>query len=316
MEIHNNDRLLVEILEAECKKQGVIFTPYSHKWIIELAKGEKRTQVFGYHWALNSSTAQKFAQDKAAASEMLEAHGVPTVEHNLFLKSSMRKYVDLKGNWPVMMAYAQKNHWRLVAKPNEGTGGKNIFFIADQVDLEEAVQELFALDRSLVLSPWYDISAEYRTVILNGEIMLQYGKHIPVVVGDGQQTLTELLQQAGFDEEVDEIRKREPDLQPDSVLQEGREVRVLNQHNLSGGAEAKIVEDEELKKRISEIVRAAADAIGITFASIDVVQVGDELKVLEINSGVMMEHFARQSQEHYEIARTIYAKALELSLGK
>ncbi len=52
----------------------------------------------------------------------------------------------------------------------------------------------------------------------------------------------------------------------------------------------------------------AARAIGIRFASIDIVRVGGEWKVLEINSGVMMETLGRH---HPELVHAAYAAALD-----
>ena len=52
----------------------------------------------------------------------------------------------------------------------------------------------------------------------------------------------------------------------------------------------------------------AAQAIGIRFASVDIVRVADEWKVLEINSGVMMETLGRY---HPELANAAYTTALD-----
>ena len=46
------------------------------------------------------------------------------------------------------------------------------------------------------------------------------------------------------------------------------------------------------------------------FASVDVVETAEGLKVLEINSGVMMENFAGQDEESRSIAKEIYRDAV------
>ena len=56
----------------------------------------------------------------------------------------------------------------------------------------------------------------------------------------------------------------------------------------------------------------AADAIGIRFGSIDVVEVGGALKILEINSGVMMEALGKQ---HPELVDAAYSAALDKVFG-
>ena len=58
----------------------------------------------------------------------------------------------------------------------------------------------------------------------------------------------------------------------------------------------------------SRIAIEAAQAIGIRFASVDVVRVGGEWKVLEINSGVMMEALGKL---HPELVHATYNAALD-----
>ncbi|MBP5294429.1 MAG: hypothetical protein J6Y95_01765, partial [Lachnospiraceae bacterium] len=61
---------------------------------------------------------------------------------------------------------------------------------------------------------------------------------------------------------------------------------------------------------VEEVAVRASCAMDIRFASVDVVDTDEGLKVLEVNAGVMMEHFAGQDEEDYEIAKSIYRKAL------
>ncbi len=56
----------------------------------------------------------------------------------------------------------------------------------------------------------------------------------------------------------------------------------------------------------------AAKAIGLRFGSIDVVQVDGALKILEINSGVMMEALSRQ---HPDLVYAAYSAALDKVFG-
>ena len=61
-----------------------------------------------------------------------------------------------------------------------------------------------------------------------------------------------------------------------------------------------------------EIAVKAAKSIGIRFASIDVVQADGAWKILEINSGVMMEALGRQ---HPELVYAAYGAALDKVFG-
>lgn len=83
-------------------------------------------------------------------------------------------------------------------------------------------------------------------------------------------------------------------------------------HNLGLGAEPIIVEDVELSLKLSKLALDTASIINGKFVSVDIIDVLGNLMVLEVNSGVMMEHFASKSFENYKIAEEIYTDAIKL----
>jgi glutathione synthase/RimK-type ligase-like ATP-grasp enzyme len=79
-------------------------------------------------------------------------------------------------------------------------------------------------------------------------------------------------------------------------------------HNLDLGARPVLLPSGAARDACVALAIKAAQAIGIRFASVDIVRVGGGWKVLEINSGVMMEALGR----HYpEQARAAYTAALD-----
>ncbi|MDR2635148.1 MAG: hypothetical protein LBC13_04090, partial [Clostridiales bacterium] len=70
------------------------------------------------------------------------------------------------------------------------------------------------------------------------------------------------------------------------------------------------IRDRALFDSIAWLAAAAARTTGISFASVDTVIAGGKPYVMEINSGVMLEHFAAASDENYKKAESIYAEAL------
>ncbi|MGY3032895.1 glutathione synthase/RimK-type ligase-like ATP-grasp enzyme [Bradyrhizobium sp. USDA 4354] len=79
-------------------------------------------------------------------------------------------------------------------------------------------------------------------------------------------------------------------------------------HNLDAGAKPVLIEDGEARASCVKLAIDAARAIGIDFASIDVVRVDGEWYVLEINSGVMMEALGKL---HPELVQAVYDAALD-----
>ena len=91
--------------------------------------------------------------------------------------------------------------------------------------------------------------------------------------------------------------------------QRGRDWR----HNLDAGAKPALLEDGEVRAACAKLAGDAARAIGIVFASIDVVRVDRQWRVLEINSGVMMEALAKL---HPELVQATYDAALDRVFGE
>ncbi|PDT83652.1 RimK-like protein [Bradyrhizobium sp. Y36] len=79
-------------------------------------------------------------------------------------------------------------------------------------------------------------------------------------------------------------------------------------HNLDAGAKPVLLESGEMRAACAKLASDAARAIGIIFASIDVVRVDGSWRVLEINSGVMMEALAKL---HPDLVQATYDAALD-----
>lgn len=83
-------------------------------------------------------------------------------------------------------------------------------------------------------------------------------------------------------------------------------------HNLGLGAEPIVTDDIEICTKLSEIAIKACKAVNGKFVSVDIIEVNGNYLVLEINSGVMLEHFASKTPENYKIAEKIYQDAIKI----
>ena len=90
----------------------------------------------------------------------------------------------------------------------------------------------------------------------------------------------------------------------------GERILLNWRHNLGQGARALPVRDKETRREVGLIARRVFEGLNVRFASVDVVETAEGLKVLEINSGVMMENFAGQDEESRSIAKEIYRDAV------
>lgn len=301
--INNADRVFVKILREICEEEGVSLYMTSCDWMGRLEKNGKTGFVWGYQLPENSAAAHLIAKDKSGISQFLQRAGVPCVPHELFITPKEFGYLNVSSNWDRMRELLTR-YGKVVVKPNEGTGGDCVYLATTFGELEEAVTRVFDCYRTVAISPFIEIEAEYRAVVSGNSVKLIFSKIRPEVVGDGVHTLSALGAEKYKSAAITY------DCDPSFVPKKGERVLLSWHHNLGRGAYAEVVTDGALTKQITEIALAAAAAVGVTFASVDVIKTQNGFSVLEINSGVMTENFARESEENYRTAKEIYREAV------
>ncbi|MEC9345188.1 MAG: RimK-like protein [Pseudomonadota bacterium] len=317
MAIRNSERVLVAAVVAWSVRHGLDLQRLSHDWLLVLSDGTRRWPVLGYELGLNNSATARIANDKAATFDLLHGAGVPAIPHHLVLHPEMHVFTGGTGNWPRLKELFHASGRDVVLKPNEGTSGRGVIRVRDRLGLERAVQDLFATSRSIALSPFMALSAEERFVVLDGRVRLAYRKRTPAVTGDGVTPLRELVARRLSPESgpaIGEWLGEQPAGALDRVPASGESVSVGWRHNLGLGARSERLPADAANATLA--LRAAA-AMGLRFGSVDIA-VGDDGKaqVLEVNSGVMLEHHARQGAAERDEAHAIYADALDLLTGR
>jgi glutathione synthase/RimK-type ligase-like ATP-grasp enzyme len=341
----NSERAVVRIIREAAAERGVKVESYGEGWILRLSRpgagGETVRFLYGYGFDLNSAATHAIACDKAATAECLAAQAIPCVEHRLFLHPRMAPYVAHKGNWESMLRFAREHRFDVVAKDNGGTGGRGVYRCRSEVQIEHAVYRLFDQTHALALSPFYDAPVEHRFVILAGRCEVAYTKLRPTVTGDGRRTVLEILAErmttegaagpvarliANMDEASlgDSSPGEGPTTGLAEVLPKGS-TKLLNwRHNLGQGASVKLLDIESLsdpkstspESRSLQLALKAAKALNLVFGSVDIIEVAGPqsagARVLEVNSGLMMEFLARSLDGGYELAQRVYRRAFEL----
>jgi glutathione synthase/RimK-type ligase-like ATP-grasp enzyme len=308
----NSQRIFVDAVKRYCGEHGISVDVRSQGWLIVMERGTRRHFAFGYDIGLNSAMAHRIANDKAATAEVLQLSGVDCIPHTIFLNPRLNEYVPAVGAWEAMLALLAQHPNGLVVKPNEGTSGKSVFRVTAKPALELAANRIFSTDPSLAIAPYVSIDDEVRVVLVDDVPAVVYSKNRPFVTGDGKRSLLELALDAlpaarrstvlpGMIGEFDRSEL-------DAIVPAG-ERRMLNwRHNLESGATPILLDKGETREACVALAVNAAHAIGIRFASVDVVRVEGAWKVLEINSGVMMESLGKH---HPELVYATYNTALD-----
>jgi len=318
----NHQRSLVTLLQKVCAGRGIRLTSFSGDWIFCLQKEERIAYIFGYDFGINNAAAKMICQDKAATSDLLDFHAVPHIEHRIFHGPQLASYVPPQGTWREMLAYFDAHPAGLVCKPNEGTGGNGVFLARSVPQLEAAVYQILARNQSLCLSPFEDFEHEYRVALLCGQVQFIYRKVRPAVSGDGRRSLRELLladlrETRDFAKQVANMKwLPEMKVNWDRVPGAGESVKINWRHNLGQGSKPELLSPEDGPwQACADLALAASHALGVELASVDIAGTSAGLKVLEINSGIMMEALVKTLPGGPALATQFYDRIICRMLG-
>jgi glutathione synthase/RimK-type ligase-like ATP-grasp enzyme len=170
---------LREIIREICNEKGIRFELLSRDWIIKLIKDNEYRYIIGGRFSLNSYASGNIASDKYATYEVLKSEGIPIIEHKILFNPKIRKgYVsDLENLRKIIKYYKQQKNKKLIIKSNHGSCGKQVYLCKNIFEIPMTIRKLFKESDSISICPFYDIDVEYRTIYLDGECLLVFGKY-------------------------------------------------------------------------------------------------------------------------------------------
>ena len=293
------------LVKEICKELDIKYTFLSKNWITKLEKNNQVRYLSGNKFDLNGHALGNIMDDKYATYEVLNNLNIPVCHHIIFYReNNLNPFaIDCHTKEDLLTCFNKYNS-NVVIKPNRGSMGLGVYHITNVNDLYEKTNLLFKDNYSISMCPFYNIKNEYRVIILDNEIKLLFKKINPVVIGDGKSTLKELLIKfnKGYYSNID----------IPNVIPKKDEVYPYDfKFNLSRGSIASTDIDNNLKNEISKLALNVSKKVGITFASIDIIETNNhELLVMEINSGVTIDKVTKYIKNGRNIAKEIYKEAL------
>lgn len=283
-------KMLLKMLNEICKELGYTLDTYGDGWLAVISSStDKKMFIYGYRFPNNDASMSELCTDKSSLSEYLRRANIPCIPH-FYVDSIDENYL-----WVLLYKYHE-----MVIKPNNGTGGKDVIRVKDSLKKLTAVLKKAINKHGMVaLSPYVDIQAEFRTIVLNGKPLFTFEKIRPSIEADGFTSFNEYLESFGYKEGLKKT---------DYIPEKGERILLNWKHNLQGGAKPQLLEN--LNSGILELINRLNEVFDIKFASIDIVKVDGKYYVLEINSGVMTECFASCSPQYYELAKNAYKLAV------
>ncbi len=290
-------------------------------WLVRLTDGAgHRVGIYGYAFDLNPAAVAMTCDDKVATSQLLSAAGVAAVPHELVIAPEFGRWVGQSSVGRRTDELTGAFGWPLVVKPNDGTGGADVYRAADRGAAEVALSSILTRHRGAALGPWREVTAEHRVLVVDGNTPLIYRKDRPSVRGDGASAVIELVANAVVAGAVEsDIVRDWMDTHEPSLLRRvpanGEVVHLGLRHNLGAGSVPVLVDDGPLFDELSRLALLATAELGAVFCSVDVVDSEAGREVLEVNSGVMLERLAAESPDWWSRAEAVYEAALLLALN-
>ena len=259
------------------KAHGIPFRRLTEGSLVQFGWGAKQRRIQAAEMDSTGAIAESIAQDKELTKKMLLAAGVPVPEG--------RPVSSAEDAWAAAQEIGAPDV-AVVVKPQDGNQGKGVTV---NVATREAVMAGFENARKFrndVLVERYLVGSDYRILIVGDKLIAAARREPPLVVGDGESTVTELVDKVNSDPRrgtghatpltrirLDDIAKgrlAEQGLTVESVPDRGRRVILRNNANLSTGGTATDVTDD-VHPAVAARCIAAAQMIGLDICGVDVV---------------------------------------------
>jgi cyanophycin synthetase len=278
------------IVEAAVKR-GIPFRRLTRGSLVQLGWGSKQRRIQAAESDRSSAIAESIAQDKELTKRLLDAVGVPVPDG--------RPVDSADDAWAALCQIGAP----VVIKPQDGNQGKGVtanVVTREQVNIAYAAAAEIS---SEVLVERYIPGYDFRLLVVGNQLVAAARRDPPMVVGNGEHTVRELVDQVNSDPRrseghatsltkirFDDIALARLDAQgynADSVPKKGARVVLRNNANLSTGGTATDVTDDVHPDMAAGAV-AAAQMVGLDICGVDVV-CNSVLKSLQEQEGGIVE---------------------------
>jgi glutathione synthase/RimK-type ligase-like ATP-grasp enzyme len=258
---------------------------YGYYMWVDIPNGSKRA-IYGCDYGINKNAIiHRVFDDKIICSKMLHQAGFKTPKSFLFVKSKS-VYTNEHNSIKSALDFAESIGYPLIVKPTHGLKGRGVVKIKNKQILKHYL-EVFNKEETgafnLILQEfinWKDI----RVIFLDGNIESVYQRIAAYIIGDGKQTIQELISEKDVkvDREVVSNYLTHEKMTLETVLKEGERVQYVVTANVSTGWE---VEAYPWDTQDLEFLRKIAQSTGARYFGADILTDGKlaDWVILELN---------------------------------
>ncbi len=242
---------------------------------------------------MNSAAGAQLTNYKEQCNLFLQSIGFPATKGMGLKKNDIQNPAVLN----------QLPAFPVVIKPNAHTlKGKGVITnIRTKQDLFSHAKALLAEYPSIIIEEFIVRKKEFRVLVLNGKIIGIVQRIPAYIIGDGEQTISQLIKQknilrkqqdAGLISLDQELRKnlQFKKITLSTIPKKGTTVQLKNVCNFGAGGETKIFSTQMVHRDLQRMMKSLAHATGLGLVGVDILADSLEtaagisgLKIIELN---------------------------------
>lgn len=323
-ELHVNSALgpSTETIIKEAEARKIPWMWLSARAMLQLGYGARQKRIQATLSNSTSILAVELACDKEGTKNILENAGVPVPRGTLIqYLDELEQAIDDVGGYPIVIKPLDGNHGRgITININSWAEAENAYDLASKA----------SKTRSVIVEQFYQ-GNDHRILVINGKVVA-VAERVPAhVVGNGQNTIGELIELTNKDprrgdghdnvltkitvDRTSELVLTKQGYSLDSVLPAQTTAYLRETANLSTGGVA-IDRTDEIHPENIWLAQRVAKIIGLDIAGIDIVT-PDISRPLRETKGVIVEvnaapGFRMHAAPSYGLPRNVGASVLEM----
>lgn len=279
----------------EASRRGIAHYRLNEHSFIQLGQGKHQRRIVATLMDDTSALWVELASDKERTKQILGEHGIPVPRG--------RSVTDLQQ----ALQAARDIGFPVVVKPIDGNHGRGVSVnLRTEDEVRLAVELAQNISRRVIVEQFIP-GFDYRFLLIDGKLVAAALRQPAFVVGDGDRTVRELIEQLNEDPErgvgheknltrvtIDEetyLALEHQQVILDDVIAPGRTVYVKSTANISSGGTAVDVTDQVhphnrwLAERIAKLINLNVMGIDVMAPGVDRPFKDGQAAIIEVNAG-------------------------------
>jgi cyanophycin synthetase len=167
---------------TEAMSRGIPYFRLNDYNLVQFGHGIHQQRIQATTTSMTGMIATDLACDKQATKDLLDAGGIPVPQGGL------------AGDEEEAIAIVRRIGFPVVVKPQDGNHGRGLCInIQDETALRQATRIALELSSNAIVEQ-YHTGNDYRALVVNGQLVAVSHRVPPMVIGDGEHTVAQLVE--------------------------------------------------------------------------------------------------------------------------